>query len=468
MRLTPPRLPTRSVAAGILAVLVFWAPLPFGSVRPEDRSLLQLWVMLALLTVALSPDTRTLRPLHWVLVPFAGWVAWSGLQVVPLPASWLAALSPSVAAARRQAADLLGTEAGASPLSAAPGQTLESACWVATLLACFVVASLCGHRTRYRRLFAVALLAAALFQVLYGARRWGTAGSIIWGLTVAGGSNRLRGTYVNPDHLALLLELAICGAGALLWWALRVGRHDAGLEARLVRITLPLLLWVALFAALAFTGSRAGILAVIVGTLAQGIVVGLRRRRAGLTLAALGLVTLGVTVVSWIGFEAGWGRWLSTSRYELEANVRHAANEATTELWLQAPWTGVGLGAFRATFPSVQTVNAPGRWRHAHNDWLEALATTGVVGVVLVLLALGALGLHLHGVWRRALRSEGRAAALAGLGAMVSVGVHEALDFGLTIPANALVLAVVLGAASGARLRKAQRPAMDSPANAAA
>ena len=46
-------------------------------------------------------------------------------------------------------------------------------------------------------------------------------------------------------------------------------------------------------------------------------------------------------------------------------------------------------------------------------------------------------------------RGEDRAAALAGYGALAAAAVHSALDFGLTIPANALGLAVLVGAAVG-------------------
>ena len=44
-------------------------------------------------------------------------------------------------------------------------------------------------------------------------------------------------------------------------------------------------------------------------------------------------------------------------------------------------------------------------------------------------------------------RSEERAAALAAIGACVGVGIQELLDFGMTIPANSVTLAVVCGAA---------------------
>ncbi len=46
---------------------------------------------------------------------------------------------------------------------------------------------------------------------------------------------------------------------------------------------------------------------------------------------------------------------------------------------------------------------------------------------------------------------------LAAFGALTAVGIHELLDFGLTIPANAAALAAVCGAAAGVQVRP--RPA---------
>ena len=49
--------------------------------------------------------------------------------------------------------------------------------------------------------------------------------------------------------------------------------------------------------------------------------------------------------------------------------------------------------------------------------------------------------------------SEERAAGIAAAGALVTVGLHSFVDFGLTMPANALALAVLLGAAAAARTK---------------
>ena len=126
------------------------------------------------------------------------------------------------------------------------------------------------------------------------------------------------------------------------------------------------------------------------------------------------------------------------------------AYAATLELWQRFPVAGSGMASFREAFPLLQPAAIPGGWWHAHNDWLEGLATLGIPGAVLFLGGLGLLVLRLFQVLAGDNRAEDRAAALAAYGALAAVAVHSALDFGLTLPANALTLAILVGAAAAA------------------
>ena len=66
---------------------------------------------------------------------------------------------------------------------------------------------------------------------------------------------------------------------------------------------------------------------------------------------------------------------------------------------------------------------------------------------------LAALLYRLGTVLSQGGRSEDRAAALAAFGVLASLGLHEALDFGLSMPGNAVTLAVLLGSVTAARTR---------------
>jgi O-antigen ligase len=127
---------------------------------------------------------------------------------------------------------------------------------------------------------------------------------------------------------------------------------------------------------------------------------------------------------------------------------------ADLALWRRFPVTGSGLGTFRDAFPLVQPPDLRGTWWHPHSDLLEVLVTAGVVGVALAAGGLWGLTARLATVLREGGRSEDRAAALAAFGILVSVALHESFDFGLSMPGNAVTLAVLLGAAATARTRE--------------
>src|SRR6185295_10854977 len=177
-----------------------------------------------------------------------------------------------------------------------------------------------------------------------------------------------------------------------------------------------------------------------------------RRRGVAFGLAAVlaaalaGLVTLAV-----FGERGGLGRLRTLSPYEVSWAGRRQAYAGALELWHSFPLAGTGLGTFRDAFPLVQPAGLRGTWWHAHDGFLELLATTGAIGAVLLLAGLVALVARLLGVLFRGVRSEDRAAALASCGLLAAALVHESVDFGLTLPANSFTLAVLLGAAATAR-----------------
>lgn len=470
--------------AVLLALVLAWAPWPFGSVVPWAEALLVTGVCAALAAAALS--LRDLSAFRAAAVPAAALLAVAllgGLQSLPWPPALVGAVSPTHARLAAEAAAALEPGPGPSaapegeaapaaeltapaPFSVAPSSSRHGAVSFAAAAAALVVAAGVGRWRPGRRVLAGALLGTALAQVLFGAPRWIGRSTVLWGTDVGSGA-RLRGSFVNPNHFAGFLEIALAVAFAWTWWGWRRASRETSPERRVLLTAVPALVWLILFLGLAFTGSRAGLIAGVAGVAVQGALLGLsgrlRRRRGGggrrlaawaLPVAgALAAAVAGIGLVALIGFDRGLGRLASTSPYDLGWDLRLDVYRSTLELWGAFPWLGSGLATFAEAFPLFQSgqPEAVGLfWRHAHNDWLELLATTGLVGAALFLAGLAVTLLRLARGLRRGLRSEDRAAALAALGALAALAVHELADFGLTMPANALALAVVVGAALGA------------------
>jgi len=441
----------------LLALILLWAPLPFGGVTPWASALLAALCFgaLALAAVAAEP-LQALRPAALPAAALAGMALLGLLQAAPLPAGLVAALSPEHAALERQAA-ALGAPASSAParLTLAVSSTRRAALGWAAAAAAFLAAAVAGRLRGLRRCLAGALLAGALFQVFFGARDWFARARTLWGVDLPS-AVRLRGTFVNPNHLAVYLEMALPIAFAWSWWAARRARDEPRVELRIALAAPPAMLWLTLFAGLSFTGSRAGLLAAAAAVSAQGVLAAGERRRWWLAPLGAAVALAGVAAVAAIGWREGLGRLLATSATDVSWGARLREYGAALDLWRRFPATGTGLGTFRDAFPLVQPADLQGTWWHPHGDPLEVLVTGGLAGAALLAAGLWGVIARLAAVLRDGGRSEDRAAALAALGVLVSLAVHEGMDFGLSMPGNAVTLAVLLGAAGAARVRSAE------------
>jgi O-antigen ligase len=114
------------------------------------------------------------------------------------------------------------------------------------------------------------------------------------------------------------------------------------------------------------------------------------------------------------------------------------------------PVLGVGLGNFETAYPGYQSFPSDLWIDYAHDDYVEAIAETGVVGAVLIFSALvlfRRLAFRDCGQWLRSGGSWIRLGAALGCCGLL---VHSLFDFNLHIPANAAWFAVLAGIATTA------------------
>jgi O-antigen ligase/tetratricopeptide (TPR) repeat protein len=279
------------------------------------------------------------------------------------------------------------------------------------------------------------------------------------------------GPFVNRSHfanyLALLWPLALLPVFA------RGVLHSNG-ERPGERLT-ALLAPVAMGVALLWSLSRGGWLAALAGaatliaTLGTGR--GDTRRRAFTFAVAAGAAAL---VLALAPLEAPGTRVGNELDLRLEQTVTNTSSlRGRVALWRDSlslvrehPMLGVGLGAWQDAFPRYdESPRSRTQARRAHNDYIQLLAETGLVGVGL----LGAALFMLARLLGRALTfgtRRSRPIASAAVAGTVAVAVHACVDFGLQIPAIPVTLAVLLGIAlreSWPQRRRAETPARGGP-----
>jgi len=237
------------------------------------------------------------------------------------------------------------------------------------------------------------------------------------------------GPYVNRNHFAGFIELIIpISLVPLILGKVRKERwYLVGIFA-----LLPI-------GALFFSASRGGVVsfAVEVGVLVLMI---LLRRTGGHHVLAGGIILLlALLLVSWLGVKQVLDRFSSLQSLEVTSSKRASMRLDTWHIFLNHPWTGTGLGTLQTVFPAYETNYDAKIVNHAHNDYLEALAETGVTGGLCCAAFLSVL---FFVSLRQLLQRDKPFVAALHLSGLVGCSgflVHSLVDFNLHIPANALL-----------------------------
>src|SRR5215467_8880675 len=247
------------------------------------------------------------------------------------------------------------------------------------------------------------------------------------------------GPFANRNHFAGFVELVL----PMSLVPLLLGR------VRRDRLVIVGILAVIPLSALLLSASRGGVISVA-AELAFLLLVVLRRA-GGRHLYAGGLVLLAAfATVSWLGVNQILARFSSLQTLEVTESKRASMRHGTWNLFKDHPVAGTGLGTLQQVYPPYETLYDGKIVNHAHNDYLEALAETGILGGLCCAWFLGVLVASAL----RFLNADGNSFAnilrLCGWTACCGLLVHSLVDFNLHIPSNLLLflLMSLLGTAA--------------------
>ncbi|MCZ6747246.1 MAG: O-antigen ligase family protein [Acidobacteria bacterium] len=491
-----------SVRAGIIeggiAFLLLFAPFAFGGVETWAQGVIQ--IVCGAVFVAwvwrydeLPPDRSSFRvpgvrlpTLRGMWVVFGLFVALVIFQLIPLPASWVKSISPAThalysrtlpgyaqgeAIAPATIPVWLASTSSTDDLAAAPAAALKAGRIPAALggdrpasgparrtlsvysyqtrqnlalLLCYagifvVVVAYFRTRVRLQRLLD-AVVAVAFLVTLFGIlQKFSSNGLIFWVRAVP--HTDFFGPFVNRNTYAAFAGTVLPVALGMFLAALNTWRRGN-------QDMLPRTLVYGFAAAILATGvglslSRGGMIAVSLSLMMLVVWLLLLGRRGpelgvlGVLVVAAGASLLWLRPGEIVARVETLSQGLSTPTFAMRVEAWKRALVMAGDYLL----VGTGLGSFRFAFLGYAP---PGKawWTTAHNEYLEIVCDTGLLGGLLV----GA-GLVLY--IRRVLRPwvlSGRTApfTFAGLvSGLTGLLIHSAVSSNLQVPANSLLLVVL-------------------------
>jgi O-antigen ligase len=303
-------------------------------------------------------------------------------------------------------------------------------------------------------------VASALFAILRQTTQRGAPGFLFPSVSLNGG----YGQFVNRNHFAFLMEMAL---GLILGFIVGGGaRH----ERALVYLTAAIPIWVALV----LSNSRGGILSMLCQLLLSALIfTAVKKQKAsnaragksdsrltGIIASPLFRLTLGACLLAatligivWVGGEQTVSRF-EDIKDEISVEAQETINGvrrqeiwgATWRLIKEHPLAGVGFGGYWTAIPQYHTASGRMTPQQAHNDYLELLASGGIIGVLIVgwavflFIKYARLCLGTQEPFRRA-------ACFGAITGLFGISIHSLVDFGLHIPINALICLALISIA---------------------
>jgi O-antigen ligase len=246
------------------------------------------------------------------------------------------------------------------------------------------------------------------------------------------------GPYVNRNHFAAFGELTI--PFSLVPLILGKVRRE--------RLFIVAVFAVVQVGALLLSASRGGIMSFACQVALLLVVLLMRRERARALAIGAAVLLVALSLVSWLGVRQILQRFSTLQSLEASQQKRIAMALGTWHIFLDHPAWGTGLGTIQAVYPPYETLYDGKVVNHSHNDYLEALAETGVLGGLCCAFFLAILVLEARRSIVQSPSSFVASLQWAAIIACLGFLVHSFVDFNLHIPANALLFFLVANLAT--------------------
>jgi O-antigen ligase len=306
------------------------------------------------------------------------------------------------------------------------------------------------------RLLINVVIAAAVLSALFGILRQTAQHQLGFALPLLPLESGY-GQFINKNHFAFLMEM---GFGLCLGMILGGVRKR---EQALIYFAALLPMWTGLV----LCGSRGGLIAMLAQVVCAALLFGMVAAR-GHTVQTSSTIsrvvqswamraTLLLVLICGVVFGTLWmggdrlAEKIEASRQELSFETDASRQGASrNEIWrltlrmfASHPVLGVGMGAYWVALPAFHDASGTTRPQEAHNDYLELLASGGLVGFAIALW----FAVVVFRRTRKNLQSANsfrRAVCFGATIGIIGVAIHSLVDFGLHMMVNALVFTTLI------------------------
>jgi O-antigen ligase len=397
----PARVPRNSRVLFSLAAVLMFGPLAFGAVDPWSIFILQAASAVLFVIWALSQLRSTQISIQWSPV-FSPMITFAGLMCVQL----LPGFSAYQHATFSQL--LLYVAYGAV------GFLL-----VQTLTTSREVRSLATALTIYGT-------SIALFAVLQNL----SAPTKLYWLKTPHFGGWIYGPYVNHNHYAGLMEMLI--PVPLVFAFSRFGHT----RERWIAASVAAFMGATIF----LSGSRGGMTAFAVQITIFIAFVFRERQRRNVAVLLSTFLLLSIGVIAWTGgreVKARIATLAAQKHSDISPDIRLQIDRDILRMSRKRPVLGWGQGTFADVYPRFRSFYTDSLVNAAHNDYLQVLAETGILGfgtMMWLLVSVLRPALRKSHKWASDLNGAVAVAAILGISGIL---IHSLVDFNMQIPANA-------------------------------
>lgn len=379
-------------------------------------------------------------PLYVFLLPF---IIIPLIQLLPIGSSLLQIISPALFLIKEKAAipDSLDFP---SFISVNPFSTQSSLKLLITCFLIFIISAALFKRKAHLKRAIFFLTALSFIISLFGIIQYFSwNGKLYWLRPLKAGAP--FGPFVNHNHFASFTNMAMLPLLSLLLF-----QYGNGIKKNMVNrgetIILVFSLSLSLFALL-LCGSRGGLVSLLLAIILQVFILW----REGEYKRKIFLFSLIGSFVCALFILVGSRSVLETisSLYRVSEDpsfhYRLKGWRASLDIVSDYPLLGTGLGTYKDIFPLYRPFDMEKTFHYAHNEYIQLLAETGIIGFFLLLVPFLILLLKNNPI-KVNIRDREKRYLQAGIySAIVALLIHNTVEFNMRIPSNAYLFSFLCG-----------------------